>query len=95
MNWQILHQILTGLSVAQGIFAAILLKAGCIENGAAYDCAASTWPTWLVPYLVIGGAVMVALKPIVTMAQGGFTALYKPLQLAPPRDETGKFAPKS
>lgn len=92
MNLQIFHQILTGLGALAAGAAAVLTFAGCtlLPTGG-YDCAASTWGVTWIPWLAAVGAVMMLLKPFVTIAQGGVAALYRPIVPLPPRDDSGKF----
>lgn len=77
MNSNLLQTILT---VVTGIvtFATLLLTSfGCHDTGiagTALDCANSSAPTWLIPYLGTAATALVFLKLIISFFQGKLVA---------------------
>ncbi len=95
LNLQAFHQLLTIAGVIQAGIAGIMTYAGCVATAAGgFDCTASTWdPRWI-PWLMWGSAITVALKPLITIKQGGLRALVRPISVIPSRDDSGQFKAK-
>lgn len=78
MNLNFLQTILTLLSTIALTGSTILAAFGCkvSELTGAIDCAASTAPAWLIPYLVMAAAALNILKLVIKPLQGkgAFTA---------------------
>lgn len=76
MNLNFLQTILTVLSAVSLAGSTILIAFGCSVTDAAVDCSMTTAPAWLVPYLMVGAAVLQVVKLVVKTFQGpgAFTA---------------------
>ena len=75
MNSNLFQTILTALLTLCGVATTILLSFGCTQDVAgAINCAASTAPTWLAPYLVIAASALGIVKLITGAITGKLVA---------------------
>lgn len=70
-NLDAFQSYITLAIAAQGGLVWLLSKAGCVADAAGtFNCATSSAPTWLLPYLPIGITVLAILKVVISLTQG-------------------------
>lgn len=71
MNSNLFQTILTVLIAVQGLASSLLVSLGCKQDAlGSLDCAVSSAPVWLVPYLVMAATVLGFVKLIIAAFQG-------------------------
>jgi hypothetical protein len=75
MNSNLFQTILTVLLTACGVVTSILLALGCTQDvTGAINCAASSAPEWLVPWLVVAASALGIVKLITGAITGKLVA---------------------
>ena len=75
MNSNLFQTILTVLLTACGVLTSILLAFGCTQDvTGALNCAASSAPEWLVPWLVVAASALGIVKLITGAITGKLAA---------------------
>lgn len=75
MNSNFFQTILTVLLTACGVVTSILLGFGCAPDASGtLNCAASSAPEWLVPYLVVAASALGIVKLITGAITGKLVA---------------------
>ena len=75
MNLNFFQTILTVILTICSIASAGLIAMGCTETVAgSLNCAASTAPAWLVPYLILTASIVGPLKLVIASIEGKLTA---------------------
>lgn len=75
MNTNFLQTLMTVAIAISGMLTTLLISMGCTHNAVsgALDCANSTAPLWLAPYLVIVASVLSVVKLILGAFEGKLT----------------------
>ena len=75
MNSNLFQTVLTVLLTACGVLTSILLALGCTQDvTGAINCAASSAPEWLVPWLVVAASALGIVKLITGAITGKLVA---------------------
>jgi hypothetical protein len=74
MNSNLFQTILTVLITISGLATSLLVSMGCTDVAGSLNCATSSAPTWLAPYLVMAASVLGVVKLIVAAFTGKLTA---------------------
>lgn len=75
MNTNFLQTLMTTVIAVAGLLTTLLLSVGCTHNAVtqAIDCANTSAPTWLAPYLVIVASILSFVKLILGAFEGKLT----------------------
>ena len=75
MNTNLFQTILTVLITISGIATSLLVSMGCTQSvNGSLNCATTSAPAWLVPYLVIAASVLGIVKLIIAAFDGKLSA---------------------
>jgi hypothetical protein len=74
MNSNLFQTILTVLITVSGLATSILVSMGCVDVAGSLNCATSSAPTWLAPYLVMIASALGIVKLILAAFTGKLTA---------------------